>query len=123
MSENLSFTPTTPLTTAEQHAVHSPLRFTSHNAVCHHLVFSSLDEESPVRTGTLGSSPLHDRAEPSSPVQYHINYHHTSTPNIDNSFQDTTAEEEDFPTTPIVKSIGNPIGIVFYSRKKIMNFN
>ena len=29
-----------------------------------------------------------------------MNYHHTSTPNTDNSFQDATAEE-DFPTTPL----------------------
>ena len=28
-------------------------------------------------------------------------YHHTSTPNTDDPFQDTTAEEEDFPTAPL----------------------
>ena len=50
MSENLSFKPTMPLTTAEQHPVHSPQRFSSHSPVCCCLVFSSFDEESPVRT-------------------------------------------------------------------------
>ena len=100
-SENLSFEPTTLLTKAEQHPVHSIQRLRSHNPVCHHLVFSSSDEESPVRTGTSGSSPLHDRAEPSSPAQYYINYHHTSTPSIDDSFQDATVEEEDFPKAPL----------------------
>ena len=87
-SENLSFNPTTPLTTAEKHPVHSPQGFRSHSSVCHHLVFSSSDEKSPVRTSDLhlqhpsmpDSSPLHGRAEPHSPVQHHINYHHTSTP-------------------------------------------
>ena len=49
-SENLSFNPTTPLTTAEQHLVHSPQRFVCHSPVCHHLVFSSSDEETPMRT-------------------------------------------------------------------------
>ena len=52
-------------------------------------------------TGTLGSSPLHERAEPSSLVQCHINYHHTSTPRIYDSFQHATAEDEDFPTAPL----------------------
>ena len=33
MSENLSFNPTTPLTTAEQHPVHLPQRFRSHSPV------------------------------------------------------------------------------------------
>ena len=101
MSENLSFNPT-----RLQHQVHSPQKLRSHTLECHHLVFSSLDEESPVRTGTLGSSPLQDRAEPSSVVQYHINYHHTSTPSIDDSFQDTTVEAEDFPTAPQDDDIG-----------------
>ena len=86
MSENLSFNPTTLLTTAKQ-------------------VFSSLDEESPERTGTLESNPFHDRAEPSSLVQYHINYHQTSTPSIVDPFQDTTAEEEDFPTAALDDNI------------------
>ena len=47
------------------------------------------------------SSPLHGRAEPPSPVQHHICYHHTSISSIGNSFQDATAEEEDFPTASL----------------------
>ena len=53
MSENLSFNPTTPCTTAEDHPEHSPQRFRSHSPICHHLVFTSSDEESPVRTSDL----------------------------------------------------------------------
>ena len=87
MSENLSFNPTTPLTTAEQHPVHSPQRFRSHSPVHHHLVFSSSDEESPVRpsdpclqhSSMSGNRSSHGRAESPLPVQHHMNYHHTST--------------------------------------------
>ena len=45
MSEDLSFNPTTSFTTADQHPLHSPQRFRCHSPVCHHLVFSSSDEE------------------------------------------------------------------------------
>ena len=44
MSENLSFNPTTWLTTAQPHQVHLPKRFVSHSPVHCHLVFSSSDE-------------------------------------------------------------------------------
>ena len=50
MTETLSCYPTTPLSTAEQHPEHSPRRFRRHSPVCHSLVFTSSDEESPVRT-------------------------------------------------------------------------
>ena len=111
-SENLSLDPTTPLTTAEQHPVHSPKRFRSHSPVCHHLVFSRSNEESPVRTShpclqqssIPDSSPLHGRSEPPSRVQHQMNYHHTSTPSTDESFQYATAEE-DFPTAPLDDAI------------------
>ena len=49
---------------------------------------------------TPDNSPLQGRAEPLSPVQYHMDYHHTSTPITDDSFLDATAEE-DFPTVPL----------------------
>ena len=49
-SENLSFDPTTVLTTAEQHPDQSPQRFRSCSPVHHHLVFTRSDDESPVRT-------------------------------------------------------------------------
>ena len=52
MSENLSFNPTIPLTTAEQ-LEHSPRRFRSYGPVCCHLVFTSSDDESLVRTSEL----------------------------------------------------------------------
>ena len=106
MSENLSFDPTTPLTTVEQHPDHSSLRFRSHSPVCCHLVFTSSDKESPVRTSdphlcycsTPDNSPLHGRTEPPSPLLHHMDYHHTSTPKTDDSFQDATADKEDFLT-------------------------
>ena len=84
-----------------------PRRFRSWSPVCHHLVFTSSDEESPERTSnqhlqhhsTPYDSPLQGRAEPPSQVQHHRDYHYTSTPNTDDPFQDpTAAEEEDFPT-------------------------
>ena len=100
-SENLSFHPTTPLTTDEQHPVHSPQKFRCHSPVCCHLVFSSSDEESPVKTSdphlqhssTSDSSPVHRGAEPPSPVQHHMTYHYMSTPSTDQFFQDATAKE------------------------------
>ena len=112
MNENLSFDPTTPLTRAEQHPVHSPQRIRSHSPVCCHLVFSSSDEESTVRTSdphlqhsnASDSNPFHGTAEPPSPVQHHMNYHHTSTLHTDESFQDATAGE-DFLTAPLDDAI------------------
>ena len=68
-------------------------------------MFSSSDEESTVRTNTPDSSPLHGRAEPPLLVQHHMDDHHTSTPGTDNSFQNATAEEEDFPTAPLDNDI------------------
>ena len=50
MSEDLSFNSTTPITTAEQHPVHSPQRFRCHSPVCCHLMLGSSDEKSPVRS-------------------------------------------------------------------------
>ena len=87
-SENLSFDPTTSLTTAEQHPEHSPQRFRSHSHVYHHLVFTSSDDESPVsisgphlwHCSTPDNNPLQGRAEPPSPLHHHMDYHHTSTP-------------------------------------------
>ena len=76
----------------------------------HHLVFTSSDNESPVRTSdpylqhlrAPDDSPLQGRVEPPSQPHHHMDYHHTSTPSTDNSFQDaTTEEEEDFPTAPL----------------------
>ena len=89
MSDNLSLNPTTPLTTAEQHPEYSPQRFRSHSPVCYHLVFTSSDDESPVRTSdphiqhhsTPGNNPPQGRTELSSPFQHYMDYHHTYTPN------------------------------------------
>ena len=119
-SENLSFDPTTPLTTAEQHWEHSPWRFRRCSSICCHLVFTSSDDESPIRTSdpclwhcsTPDDSPLWGRAEPPSQLQHHINYYYTSTLSIDDSFQGATAEdEEDFPTVPLDDNIWleNPV--------------
>ena len=96
-SGNISFDPTTPLTTATHHPEHSPRRFRNHSSVCCHLMFSSSIKESP----TPDSIPLYGRAEQLSLEQHHMDYHHTPTPGTDDSFQDVTAEEEeDFPTDP-----------------------
>ena len=109
MSENLSFDPTRPLTTAEQHPVHSPWRLRYHSPVCCHLVFSSSNEESPIIptdphlqcSSTPDNSPIYRGAEPPSPVHHHVNHHHMSTPSTDEFFfQDATADEN-FPTAPL----------------------
>ena len=57
-------------------------------------MFGSSDIENP----SADSSPLHRKAEQSSPVQQCMFYHCT-----DDSFQDATneEEEEDFPTAPL----------------------
>ena len=88
---------------------HSPWQFRSHSPLHHHLVFTSSDDESPVRTSdpclqqysTQDDSPLHRRAEPPSQLQHHMDYHHISTPSTDDSFQNAMAEEEDFPIAPL----------------------
>ena len=90
--------PITPLTTAEQLPVHSPWRLRCCSPVHHHLVFSSSDEESPVRpsdpslwhSSTPDSSPVYRGAEPPLPVQHHMNHHHMSPPSIDQFFKDDT---------------------------------
>ena len=111
-SENLSFDPTTPLTTAEQHPEHSPQRFRSHSPVCCCLVFTSSDNESHARTSnphfwhcsTPDNTPLQGRAQPPSPLQHHMDCHHTITPSVDDSFQDATAEDS-FSTAPLDDNI------------------
>ena len=108
MSENLSFNPTTPLTTAKQHPVHSRQRFRCCSPVSCHLVFSSSDEESPVRprdphlwhSSTPYSSPVCRGSEPPLPVQHHMNHNHMCLPSTDQFFTDDTTEEN-FPTTPV----------------------
>ena len=107
-SENLSFNPTKPLTKAEQQPVHSPWRFRCPSSVCHSLVFSSSDEESPVRpsdphlwhSSMPDSSPVHTRAESPLPVQHHMNHHHMSPSSIDQFFKDDTTKEN-FPTAAL----------------------
>ena len=75
------------------HPAHSPQRLSSHNLVCHCLMFGSSNIKNP----SIDNSPLHGRAEQSSPVQQHMPYHCT-----DDSFQDTTnEEEEDWQTAPL----------------------
>ena len=92
-SENISFSPNAPLTTAAQH--HTPR---SNSSICYHLTFSSFNEDST----TPDNSPLHRRTEPPSLAQCHMDYQHPTTPDTDNSFQDITDdEEEDFPTVTL----------------------
>ena len=108
MSENLSFNPTTSLTTADQHPVHSLQRFRCCSLVCCHLVFSGSDEESPVRpndphlwhSSTPDSSSVCREAEPLLSVQHHIYIHQTSPPSTDQFFKDDTTKEN-FPTAPL----------------------
>ena len=103
MHENLSFNPTTPLTTTEQHPEYSPQRFRSCSPVCCHLVFTSSEEDSPVRTSnphlqhhsTPDNSPLQGTAEPPSPLQHHKDCHYTST----------LSTVEDFPKAPLDANI------------------
>ena len=108
MREDLFSNPTMLLTTAEQQPVHSPQRFRCHSPVCCHLVFSSSDEDSPMRPSdpclwhfsTLDSSQVHRWSEPPLPVQLHMNHHHTSIPSTDQFLMDDTTEEN-FPTAPL----------------------
>ena len=87
-SENVSFNPATPLT----HWAYSPQWHSSLSSLHHHLTFSD-DENS-----STDSSPVHGRAEQSSPAEHQIVHHH-----IDGSFKDVPSEEEeeDFPTAPL----------------------
>ena len=99
--EELSFNPANfgqSPTTSEHHEEHSPQGYRCYNLTCCHLVFTSLDDESPVRA---------DHSSPKHPNQHH---HHTSTPsteqfssNFDNVAwnDDTTFCEEHFPTAPL----------------------
>ena len=67
INENISFDPTTLLTTPAHCPEHSSRRFSSHSSVHCCLTFSSSNEESP----TPDSSLLLRRAEPHSPAQHH----------------------------------------------------
>ena len=60
-----------------------------------------------MRTNTSDNSPPHGRTEPSSQLQHLMVSHCTSTLNTENSFQDSTSEEEeeDFPTAPLVDDV------------------
>ena len=89
-SENISFNPTTPLTTNAHPPDHTPR---SHSSVCLHSMFSSSNEDS-----NTPDSNLLRRAEPPSLAQHHMDYQHPTTSDTENSFQDVTdEEEEDFP--------------------------
>ena len=62
-SENLSFNLTTLLTTAKTTSSTLTLKTQKPQTCTPPFSISSLHEERPVRTGTLGSSLLHDRAD------------------------------------------------------------
>ena len=89
------------ITTASQHQGHSQQRFRSHNLVCYHLVFTSSDDERPVRTSdphlqhcsTPDDSPHQGRAESLLQLKLHMDYHHISTPSTNGPFH--------FPTAPL----------------------
>ena len=107
---NLSFNPTTPLTTAEEHPEHSPQRFRSHSPVCHHLVFTCSDAESPVRTSDPhlwhpsipDSNPLHGRAETSFTRQApHGLPPHTYTKHRWTPSRMLQQKKKDVPTAPL----------------------
>ena len=92
--DNLSFDPATPLTSAEPHPASR-----NHHPVCHHLMFSSSDEEGPVQTRDphlqhprpLCSNLLPTRTSLSPSLQHQISPH-----SFEGSFQDAMTEEEDF---------------------------
>ena len=98
-NENISFDPTTVLTTAAQ-CPEATSR--SHSSVWCCLMFDSSDEES----ASPISSPLHSRTEPSSLACCHMDYQHPSLSDSGNSFQDVTNEEEDFPTVTLMTTFG-----------------
>ena len=103
---NMSFDPSTPLTTDKQHSEYSSQRFWSHILVHHCLVFTTSDDENPVRTNDQHSwhrSPLQGRAESPSQLQHHKLHYQTSIPSTDDPFLDARAEEEEesFPTAPL----------------------
>ena len=91
-AENLSFNPTTTLSTVHPHQAHAPQKHRSHSSVCCILTFSN--NENPL----TDSRPLHGPTEQSSPLEQQMVCHHT-----DDSFQEATNEgkEEVFPTTPL----------------------
>ena len=117
MMEDLSFDPTNlgqSPTTSDQHGVNSPCRYRHHSFTCHQLVFTSSNDESPVRSSvqcshhysTDARSQVHRRAELSSSV--HHNLHHPITPTLtsDQFFtdawdNDTTASKQNLPTAPL----------------------
>ena len=115
MVDDLSFNwvsfgwiPTTP----EHHVESSPHRYRSHNITCHWLVFTSLDDESPVRSSECccqcsssderGWEPR--EADVSSSIHHNLCHHITPTSDqfLTKAWDaDTTSFEEHFPTAPL----------------------
>ena len=117
MMEDLSFYPANfgqSPTTTEQHEEHSSQRHRHHSFSCHWLVFTSSDDESPMtpskqinqHSSTNARSPVHRRAEHSSPVHHNLCHSLTPTPNTeqfltDTWYNDTNSTKENFPTAPL----------------------
>ena len=113
MMEDLSFNPANfgqSPTTPEQHEENSPHRYRHCSFTCHQLVFTSSDDESPMRhqpSSTNASSPAQRRAALSSPENHKQHHYHTPTQNTEQFYtnfdnvgwdNDMTSTEEHFPT-------------------------
>ena len=105
---NFGQSPTTP----EHHEESSPHSHRCCSLTCHPLVFTSPNDESPVRpcewcsphSSTNARSPAHRRADPSPSVHHNQCNHITSTTDqflTEACDDDTTSSEEYFPTVPL----------------------
>ena len=100
-SENLSFNPTTPITTAEQQGSDATVLYATIwcSAALMKRGLAQPSHPHLWHSSTLDSSPVHRRAEPPLPVQHHVNQHHMSPLSTDQFFKDETTKEN-FPTAP-----------------------
>ena len=84
---NFGQSPTIP----EQHEETSPQRYRSHSFTCHQLVFTSLDDESPVRpqhSSTVADGPACRSADLSVPEHHNQHHYYISTQKIEQFYTD-----------------------------------
>ena len=110
MVEDLSFNPTNlgqSPTTLDEHAKSTCCSYRSSSITHHQLVFTSLDDESPVRCSKQcnqhpsTNDSRHDPWEADASYSVHHNLCHPTNPFLtDDLGTNTTSSEEDFPTVP-----------------------
>ena len=99
-------------TTLEHREETSPHRYRCCSSICYQLVFTSFDDETPVRhsgcchhSGTDPSSPVHRKARLPSPMHHNLCHFLTTTPTTEQSYihfdDESTSTEEHFPTEPL----------------------